>query len=221
MSTKEGADTDSGSGGKDAERQSLQSSEELGRCDNDDKQSEGAEGGDKKRRNIILALVVALIVVVGLVVGLTVGLQNSSSAQSEQQGYASGKWPHEVSDIPRDPRVRYGILPNGLRYMVMSNGELPDRVSIRLHVDAGSLHEDDDQQGLAHFLEHMVFEGTRNFEELPELDRETQRIGAHSNACKFHKIEVGLLLFIFHPHFLICPERILCPSIDLHTRHVF
>jgi len=178
MSGKEEGDTDSGSGGKDPERQSLESSEELGRGDNNVKQSEGAEEGNKKRRNLFLLALVVLVVVVGLVVGLTVGLQNSSTAQS----YASDTWPHEISDIPPDPRVRYGNLPNGLRYMIMSNGELPDRLSIRLHIDAGSLHEDDDQQGLAHFLEHMVFEGTRNFEELPELDRETQRIGAHSNA---------------------------------------
>lgn len=72
-------------------------------------------------------------------------------------------WPHDVSDIAPDPTVTYGQLPNGVRYIIMPNSEPPGQVSMRFAVDSGSLHETDDQRGLAHFLEHMAFNGTRNF----------------------------------------------------------
>ncbi len=69
-------------------------------------------------------------------------------------------WPHEASDLAPDPAVHYGVLPNGVRYAVMPNAEPPGRASLRLHVRAGSLMERDDEQGIAHFLEHMAFNGS-------------------------------------------------------------
>ena len=71
--------------------------------------------------------------------------------------------PQEDSDIQPDSAVTWGVLDNGLRYAILPNAEPPNRVSMRLYVDAGSLMENDDQQGLAHFLEHMAFNGTTNF----------------------------------------------------------
>src|SRR5499427_10846025 len=65
--------------------------------------------------------------------------------------------------MPVDPEVTVGTLPNGLRYYVRSNGRPARRAELRLVVKAGSVLEDDDQKGLAHFVEHMEFEGTRNF----------------------------------------------------------
>src|SRR5450631_403490 len=65
--------------------------------------------------------------------------------------------------IPVDPEVVVGTLPNGLRYYVRANGKPGRRAELRLVVKAGSVLEDDDQQGLAHFVEHMEFEGTRHF----------------------------------------------------------
>jgi len=72
-------------------------------------------------------------------------------------------WPHATSDIPVDPAVTWGRLDNGLRYAVLPNAEPKDRVSVRLLVEAGSLMETDAQRGLAHFIEHMGFNGTRNY----------------------------------------------------------
>jgi zinc protease len=69
-------------------------------------------------------------------------------------------WSAATSDLPPDPSVRWGVLPNGLRYAVMPNHEPKGRVSLRLLVSAGSLHEQDDERGLAHFVEHMAFRGT-------------------------------------------------------------
>jgi zinc protease len=65
--------------------------------------------------------------------------------------------------MPVDPEVVVGTLPNGLRYYVRANAKPANRAELRLVVKAGSVLEDDDQQGLAHFVEHMEFEGTRHF----------------------------------------------------------
>jgi len=94
-------------------------------------------------------------------------------------------WPHVESDIAKDPKVRYGQMENGMRYIIMPNAEPPERVSLRMHVDAGSLMEADDQQGVAHFLEHMVFNGSKNFtpdELIPKMQRLGISFGAHANA---------------------------------------
>jgi len=65
--------------------------------------------------------------------------------------------------IPVDEKVKIGKLSNGLTYYIRKNSKPEDRVELRLAVNAGSVLEDDDQQGLAHFVEHMAFNGTKNF----------------------------------------------------------
>jgi len=76
---------------------------------------------------------------------------------------APRKWEHESSDLPVLPRVKFGALPSGLRYAWLDNPEPKQRVYLRLHVDAGSLAEEESELGMAHFLEHMVFNGSKNF----------------------------------------------------------
>lgn len=65
--------------------------------------------------------------------------------------------------VPDDPKVSKGVLPNGLTYYVRANSTPKNRADLYLVVNAGSVEEDDDQQGLAHFCEHMAFNGTKNF----------------------------------------------------------
>src|SRR5580700_1831066 len=72
--------------------------------------------------------------------------------------------------MPVDPEVVVGTLPNGLRYYVRANGKPAHRTELRLVVNAGSALEDDDQLGLAHFVEHMEFEGTRHFPQQSIVD---------------------------------------------------
>ncbi len=72
--------------------------------------------------------------------------------------------------MPVDPEVTVGTLPNGLRYYVRANGKPARRAELRLVVRAGSVLEDDDQQGLAHFVEHMEFEGTQHFPKQSLID---------------------------------------------------
>ncbi len=65
--------------------------------------------------------------------------------------------------IPVDPKVKIGKLENGLTYYIRENKKPEQKVELRLVVNAGSIQEDDDQQGLAHMAEHMAFNGTKNF----------------------------------------------------------
>jgi zinc protease len=76
---------------------------------------------------------------------------------------ATPVWAHEASDLATDPAVTWGRLDNGLRYAILPNAEPHDRVSVRLLVKAGAFNETDAQQGLAHFTEHMGFQGTRHY----------------------------------------------------------
>jgi zinc protease len=98
---------------------------------------------------------------------------------------AAKPWPHEGSDIAPDPAVRFGQLPNGMRYALMDNALPPGAVAIRLSVAFGSLYEADDEQGLAHFIEHMAFNGSRNVPEgemVKILERLGLAFGADTNA---------------------------------------
>ncbi|MCP4849538.1 MAG: insulinase family protein [Verrucomicrobiaceae bacterium] len=87
-----------------------------------------------------------------------------------------GTWAHDTSDLKPDPSVAFGVLENGIRYVIMPNNEPPKRLSLRLFVDAGSLMETEEQQGLAHFIEHMAFNGTKNFP-AGEMVEYFQRLG--------------------------------------------
>jgi|688.fasta_scaffold10330_2 zinc protease len=96
------------------------------------------------------------------------------------------EWPQAKSDITPDPSAVFGKLENGMRYMILPNSEPPNRLSLRLHIAAGSLMEEEDQRGVAHFLEHMVFNGTKRHKDANTLIREMQTrgiaFGAHVNA---------------------------------------
>ncbi len=72
-------------------------------------------------------------------------------------------FPQKRSDLKPDPAAHFGALPNGLRYVVRANHEPKGRVSLRLLILAGSLQETDEQRGLAHFLEHMAFNGSKHY----------------------------------------------------------
>jgi zinc protease len=87
--------------------------------------------------------------------------------------------------VPVDPRITVGTLSNGLRYYVRANKQPQNRAELRLVVNAGSVLEDDDQRGLAHFVEHMCFNGTRHFPKqdvVAFLQSTGMRFGAHINA---------------------------------------
>ncbi|HEX9782774.1 MAG TPA: insulinase family protein [Opitutaceae bacterium] len=93
-------------------------------------------------------------------------------------------WPPQT-DLAPDPEVLSGVLENGLRYALKVNHEPRERASVRMLVAAGSLDETDEERGLAHYLEHMAFNGTKNFaaDTLVEwFQRNGMSFGGDSNA---------------------------------------
>ncbi|MCK9541546.1 MAG: insulinase family protein [Novosphingobium sp.] len=86
-------------------------------------------------------------------------------------------WLYRNSDVPQDKEWRFGELPNGLRYAVRRNGVPPDQVSIRIRIDAGSLNEEDHEQGFAHLIEHLLFRQSKYLGEAQAIPT-WQRLGA-------------------------------------------
>lgn len=93
--------------------------------------------------------------------------------------------PDDGQPLPLWSRVHTGKLPNGLTYYVIKNAKPAKRALMWLAVDAGSVQEDDDQRGVAHFAEHMAFNGTKRFPKnaiIAELEHMGMRFGADLNA---------------------------------------
>ena len=90
-----------------------------------------------------------------------------------------------TANVPIDKKVRVGKLDNGITYYIRSNKKPEGRIQFRLAVNAGSVMEDDDQQGLAHFTEHMAFNGTEYYhhnELISKLQAKGVQFGGHVNA---------------------------------------
>ena len=92
---------------------------------------------------------------------------------------------HEASDLAVEAGIEYGRLPNGLRYAVMANETPSNTASLLMRIDVGSILEADDERGLAHFLEHMAFNGSENIAEdemVKRLEKFGLAFGADTNA---------------------------------------
>ncbi len=103
-----------------------------------------------------------------------------ASSEGHQGGFA-----HDGSDLEPDSRVVYGTLENGLRYAVMKNSTPTGVAALRMRVATGSLNETEKQRGIAHFLEHMAFNGSKNVAEgemIKRLERYGLSFGADTNA---------------------------------------
>lgn len=98
---------------------------------------------------------------------------------------AARAWGFADSDIPVDPNVVFGVLPNGMKYALLNNRTPKGGVAVRMHIGVGSLVENDDERGLVHFLEHMAFNGSTHVPEgdmVKLLARKGLAFGADSNA---------------------------------------
>ncbi|MFM5916713.1 MAG: M16 family metallopeptidase [Novosphingobium sp.] len=94
-------------------------------------------------------------------------------------------WAFTNSDVPVDPGYRFGVLPNGMRYVIRSNANPRGTALVRMQVDAGSLDEHDDERGYAHYVEHMAFNGSTHVPEgemVKLLERDGLAFGADTNA---------------------------------------
>ena len=102
-----------------------------------------------------------------------------------RQASATTGWGLPIYDIAPDASVRYGMLPNGLRYAILRNTTPEKAVVIRFGFDVGWVDEEDDELGLAHFIEHMAFNGSTKIPEgemIKLLEREGLAFGADTNA---------------------------------------
>ncbi|MBR1640161.1 MAG: insulinase family protein [Treponema sp.] len=130
-----------------------------------------------KRKSLIAVFLVAL-----LAAGNLSAASKKKSAPVDL-GYISGK--RTESPLAVNPAIKSGVLSNGMSYFVQSNAEPKNRISLRLVVKAGSCMEDDDQQGVAHLVEHMAFNGTENFQKneiINFMESVGMKFGADLNA---------------------------------------
>ncbi len=109
---------------------------------------------------------------------------------------ASAEWAHDASDLEPDTSVIYGRLENGMGYVLKENDTPSGTAAIRMHIDAGSTSEADDQSGLSHFLEHMAFNGSKNVPEgemIKILERYGLAFGPDTNAfTSFDQVQYQL-----------------------------
>ncbi len=127
-------------------------------------------------------------VLAAVVVSASVSIWAQASPAQAPPPPAAAAAPAELAldrVLPVDPAVRTGQLANGLKFFIRNNGRPAKRVSLRLAVNAGAIQEEADQRGLAHFIEHMAFNGTQNFkpgELVTFLESIGARFGPHVNA---------------------------------------
>jgi len=108
-----------------------------------------------------------------------------TSAAPAAQLPAVSPWGVPLTDVPADPAIRFGRLANGMRYAIRRNTTPKGTASVRLHFDFGSIAEAEDERGLAHFIEHMAFNGTTNVPEgdmVKILERQGLAFGPDTNA---------------------------------------
>jgi zinc protease len=120
-----------------------------------------------------------------LLLTLAIAATTSVAASAQRTVTTGAQNAPLTAAVPVDPRITVGTLSNGLRYYIRKNQQPQGRAELRLVVNAGSILEEDDQRGLAHFVEHMSFNGTRHFpkqESIAFLQSMGVRFGAHINA---------------------------------------
>ncbi len=122
---------------------------------------------------LVLSLALAFACATPLALAQTPAPSQSAAetAPSEKTG-----WANDRSDLPKDPDYTLGVLPNGMRYLILPHQTPPRQVAMRMVMDVGSMHEAKGQEGIAHFLEHLAFRGTK---QLPdgELQRRLEALG--------------------------------------------
>jgi zinc protease len=103
-------------------------------------------------------------------------MASAETAPATATKAAQTPWLYENSDVPVDASWTFGVLDNGLRYAVKKNVVPAGQISIRVRVDAGALHEEDNELGFAHLMEHLAFRGSEHVPD-GEAKRIWQRFG--------------------------------------------
>ena len=132
-------------------------------------------------RNLLAGGLIWIALVLVLLLLLAAGLPGSQHWRAP----SPASWPQASSDIAPDPQAVWRVLPNGMRVVLLPNRTPPGVVAMRLSVEFGSLDEADSERGIAHFIEHMAFNGTTHLAEgelVARLERLGLAFGADTNA---------------------------------------
>ena len=131
------------------------------------------------KKTSFLRLLIPATLVLALSITLGCATQTGSTPEAKAAHAATAEGAAEAAGAPQDseadrlqlnPAVRHGTLENGLTYYVQQNSRPEDRVQLRLVINAGSVLEEDEERGLAHFVEHMAFNGTEKYEKDAIID---------------------------------------------------
>ena len=142
----------------------------------------------KSRAQRLFAFLVpalALLAAPALDAAAATGKRRAPVAATTVKAASKTPWLYRGSNIPQDKEWIFGELPNGLRYAVRKNGVPPDQVSIRIHMDVGSMYEAPNELGFSHLLEHLVFRQSKYLDEgqaIPVWQRLGASFGSDTNA---------------------------------------
>jgi len=137
------------------------------------------------RRTAAALAPILLIAAAGASVPVLARDSAAATALVNPQTDAARAWNFAASDLAVDPNIIFGVLPNGMKYALLKNGTPKNSVIIRMRFNVGSFAEADDQRGLAHFIEHMAFNGSTQVPEgemIKLLERKGLAFGADTNA---------------------------------------
>jgi zinc protease len=115
----------------------------------------------------------------------SVETEEAADTKAAKSGEGQKGESEEARELQLDPKITSGTLENGVKYYVRKNEKPGDRLQVRLAVNAGSVQETKEQRGLAHFVEHMAFNGTEKYEKhaiVDYLERTGMRFGPDINA---------------------------------------
>ena len=127
----------------------------------------------------------AVAVAICLATSAAPALSAPAAAAASTAPAKSNGWGIPLTDVTPDPSIRYGTLPNGMKYAIMRNSTPKGAASVRLQFEFGSLGEKDNERGLAHFIEHMAFNGSTHVPEgdmVKILERQGLAFGPDTNA---------------------------------------
>ncbi|MBJ7439806.1 MAG: insulinase family protein [Sphingopyxis sp.] len=138
-----------------------------------------------RRASTALSPLVLLIATAAPTYARDTAAPTTATTATNPQTHAAKAWNFAASDVPVDPNIVFGALSNGMKYALLKNSTPKDSVVLRMRFDVGSFAEADDQRGLAHFLEHMAFNGSKGVPEgemIKLLERKGLAFGADTNA---------------------------------------
>ena len=128
-----------------------------------------------------LSRVSSAAIAIAIVAGSAPALAASAPAPKP----STNGWGVQLTDVTPDPAIKYGTLPNGMKYAIMHNATPKGTASVRLRFEFGSIGESEKERGLAHFIEHMAFNGSTHVPEgdmVKILERQGLEFGPDTNA---------------------------------------